>query len=373
MTEILINEGTLFHNILLDETSKNVGRIAEITAQAANLNSLLTDFNSSINLTCRHMMRKLKVDEEEDQTVSFLSRFMIDLLGELSKKLNLIIKKIGNEVIEPMEQFKESQEQSYRGLLEKSGEMLATIEGNSSFLHELTKNFNLNQGLDLTDAEKNEFKQIYEKEMEKCNQQWSTIKEGYKSLLKDADSTNSFRCSFSLKMQVRVCKLLNRLVNSPSTDDTLLGYEELGDENENLSILMKEKMRDRLGASILLEEKAMEEFDGKNDFAYMERGIIDDFIGMFTSLSNLKDEETKHEKARSLILNNCHWASYFLNRMRANLHTEIKLPAIKYHEMTTIVKYLFATFAEEEHNEATLYNLLYISYRMNYNGVYVIK
>ena len=40
--------------------------------------------------------------------------------------------------------------------------MLASIEGNSSFLNELTKNFNLNQNLDLTEAEKNEFKLIYE-------------------------------------------------------------------------------------------------------------------------------------------------------------------------------------------------------------------
>lgn len=34
----------------------------------------------------------------------------------------------------------------------------------------------------------------------------------------------------------------------------------------------------------------MEEFDGNNDFAYKERVIIDDFISMFTSFSNVKED-----------------------------------------------------------------------------------
>lgn len=79
--------------------------------------------------------------------------------------------------------------------------------------------------------------------MEKCNQQWMVIKEGYQKVLKEADSTNSFRCNFSLKMQVRTCKLLNKLVNSGSTEEALGGYEELGDETESMSILIKEKIR----------------------------------------------------------------------------------------------------------------------------------
>lgn len=67
------------------------------------------------------MFRKLKVDEEEDPSIIFLSKFTIDLLAELTKKLQLVVKKITNEVIEPMDQFCESQEQSYKALLEKSG------------------------------------------------------------------------------------------------------------------------------------------------------------------------------------------------------------------------------------------------------------
>lgn len=74
-----------------------------------------------------------------------------------------------------------------------------------------------------------------------------------------------------------------------------------------------------------------------------------------------------------MILGNIHWATYFLTRMRSNLHTEIKLPAVKYHEMTTIIKYLFATCAEEDKNEQTLYNIMYIGYRMTYNGNFIIK
>ena len=155
MTEILINEGTLFHNLLLDEINQNITRIKEIKNHAKHLSNLFSTLNSEINLTCRQMFKRLKVDEEEDPNIIFLSKFTIDLLGEFSKKLNLVVKKIGNEVIDPMEQFSESQNQSYKQLLQKSGDMLASIEGNSSFLNELTKNFNLNQNLDMTEGEKN--------------------------------------------------------------------------------------------------------------------------------------------------------------------------------------------------------------------------
>lgn len=51
------------------------------------------------------------------------------------------------------------------------------------------------------------------------------IKQSYKKLLSEADSTNSFRCNFTLKMQVKLCKLLNKLVNSPNVDESLMGYE----------------------------------------------------------------------------------------------------------------------------------------------------
>ena len=58
-----------------------------------------------------------------------------------------------------------------------------------------------------------------------------------------------------------------------------------------------------MGKSILLEETPiMEEFDGNCNFAYQEKKIIDDFISFFTSFSLLKEDERKHEKARTLIL-----------------------------------------------------------------------
>ena len=75
--------------------------------------------------------------------------------------------------MQPLDQFLMSQQQSYKQLLEKSGEQLASIQANSSFLNELTKNFNINtKNADLNSNEKIELKQIYELEMQKCNQKW---------------------------------------------------------------------------------------------------------------------------------------------------------------------------------------------------------
>ncbi len=75
--------------------------------------------------------------------------------------------------------------------------------------------------------------------MKKCNENWLEIKNKYQKLLSDADSTNSFRCNFTIKMQVKVCKLLNKLVSSPHVEEALVGYEEVSDENETLSISIK--------------------------------------------------------------------------------------------------------------------------------------
>ena len=38
----------------------------------------------------------------------------------------------------------------------------------------------------------------------------------------------------------------------------------------------------------------MQEFDGNCNFAYQDKKIIDDFIGFFTSLSLVKEDERKH-------------------------------------------------------------------------------
>lgn len=46
----------------------------------------------------------------------------------------------------------------------------------------------------------------------------------------------------------------------------------------------------------------MQEFNEENHFSLQEKIIVDDFINMFTSYSNVKEDEKKYEKARSLIL-----------------------------------------------------------------------
>ena len=150
----MINEGTLFHNILLNEISKNEERVNEIGSLSKNLITLLSTFGQSLNHSCRQMFQKLKIDEDEDQTIVFLSKFIIDLLTELSKKLVAITKKIENEIVNPYDQFIVSQKESKKQLLSKSADMLANLEANSSFLNELNKNFNMNRNIDMSENER---------------------------------------------------------------------------------------------------------------------------------------------------------------------------------------------------------------------------
>jgi hypothetical protein len=104
-----------------------------------------------------------------------------------------------------------------------------------------------------------------------------------------------------------------------------------------------------------------------------EKIIIDDFVGLFTNRSGLPEEEQIYEDARSLILDNMRWANYFLGRLKSSLHTEIKLGNNKFRELASIIKYIFALVVEAEDNEAVLYSLLYISYRVSCKDHYLIR
>lgn len=61
-----------------------------------NLGSVLTSFSESLNKLCRQMFKKSKNDEDEDPNIVFLNKFVIDLLVELTKKVNQVNKKIAS-------------------------------------------------------------------------------------------------------------------------------------------------------------------------------------------------------------------------------------------------------------------------------------
>lgn len=52
-------------------------------------------------------------------------------------------------------------------------------------------------------------------------------------------------------MQISIVRLINRLVNSTSVDESLQEYEEIYCENETFSIGLKDEMRDRLGKLLI--------------------------------------------------------------------------------------------------------------------------
>ncbi len=67
------------------------------------------------------------------------------------------------------------------------------------------------------------------------------------------------------------------------------------------------------------------------------------------------------------------WTNYFLTKLKSSLYTEIKLNNVKFRELASIVKYIFAIVVEAEDNEGILYSLLYISYRVRCKDQYLIK
>lgn len=96
MTEQLINESQYLHNILIEETNRNIMRIQEINTLANTVSNLFTSFSNSVNGACRNLFKKLRYDEDEDPSIIFLSKFVVDMLGEITKKFNLVTKKVKN-------------------------------------------------------------------------------------------------------------------------------------------------------------------------------------------------------------------------------------------------------------------------------------
>ena len=117
----------LLHNILLEQTNHNIARIAQIQNLSNTLAQLFNGYTNSINTACRNLFKKLKYDEDEDPTIIFLSKFVVDLLTEMSKKFSLVSKKVKNQVIDPLEQFYQSQRDSYAQLSLKSGQLFTQI------------------------------------------------------------------------------------------------------------------------------------------------------------------------------------------------------------------------------------------------------
>ena len=54
-----------------------------------------------------------------------------------------------------------------------------------------------------------------------------------------------------MKTQIEIVKLINRLVNSASVDDSLNDYEDMYLENETLALEIKDEMRLKLGKLVI--------------------------------------------------------------------------------------------------------------------------
>ena len=56
-----------------------------------------------------------------------------------------------------------------------------------------------------------------------------------------------------------------------------------------------------------------------------------------------------------------------MSRLKSCLHTEIRLSKVKFRELATILKYIFAVAVENKDSQAILYNLLYIASRVKHH------
>ena len=110
----------MFHTILAEKFHCNEERTDEIKKFVESIIHLLGGFSSEISNACRTFFRKLKIDENEDESIIFMSKYIIDILNELSKKITIINKKIELDVIDPLNQFSHNQKLNHVQSLSKS-------------------------------------------------------------------------------------------------------------------------------------------------------------------------------------------------------------------------------------------------------------
>ena len=73
-----------------------------------------------------------------------MSKYIIDILNELTKKVDSVSRKIHSEVVEPMIVFVDNQTLTNKMLLRESEEVIYSLEANNEFLKELSKNYDIN-------------------------------------------------------------------------------------------------------------------------------------------------------------------------------------------------------------------------------------
>lgn len=130
---------------------------------AVSIVELFGGFSTDITNACRRFFKRLKVDESEDESIIFLSKYIIDILNELSKKLAIINRKVEEDVIDPLTVFIETQRSTHQQTLCASEEMLYSIQSNNELLKELGRNFAINEtSLSKTNSEKELLKEIVE-------------------------------------------------------------------------------------------------------------------------------------------------------------------------------------------------------------------
>lgn len=63
-----------------------------------------------------------------------MSKYIIDILNELSKKITIINKKIELDVVDPLNQFMANQKSNHTTSLIKSEELIYSVQSNNEML-----------------------------------------------------------------------------------------------------------------------------------------------------------------------------------------------------------------------------------------------
>lgn len=144
-------------------------------------------------------------------------------------------------------------------LLRQSQQAIYSLQQNNEFLKQLSRNYDLNNSKCSSKSRQQRLQhnQIYEMQMQRCNSRWVQIKQKSHQILFKVDSYNSSRCNFTTRQQIKLIKMVNKLVGNQTIEDSLAEYQDLIFESSELSLQIKDQIRDKIGRLNLLEDKPL--------------------------------------------------------------------------------------------------------------------
>lgn len=96
---------------------------------------------------------------------------------------------------------------------------------------------------------------LYREEVIESHERWKKVQNNYKNLIKQFDMSNESRCVFTKNTQIRLVRILNRIVRNEKIETTLREFEKMPYAGQSYIKVLLAKVENQCGHSNLLRDR----------------------------------------------------------------------------------------------------------------------